>query len=182
MVQDGDYVLGGAGGSGVVIIRFLTSGNDYDVEEIGLMPSLQSGSVGGWHEVGRTTLGSANADVVVSSLADKKYYMILGNPTLSGSSGDFFVRSNGDTGGNYCWNKKQNNDTPSVEHSNSNGVSWGKSHKPNGAFLVGYLANKSDKEKLMILNGVQGDSTGTGNIPWRTTGVGKHVQTSRPNR
>ena len=32
---------------------------------------------GGWVELGRTTLGSAGDDITVSSLADKRYYMIL---------------------------------------------------------------------------------------------------------
>ena len=39
-------------------------------------PSLTSGT-GGWKEVGRTTLGSANANILVDSLPDKRYYMIL---------------------------------------------------------------------------------------------------------
>ena len=37
------------------------------------------GAVGGWVELGRTTLGSKNANINVSSIPDKRYYMILSN-------------------------------------------------------------------------------------------------------
>jgi len=152
----------------------------------GLGNSLQTaqgvagGGVGGWVELARTTLGSANADIEVSSLPDKRYYMILANPTLSGSSGDFFVRLNGDTGSNYAWRKSQNGGAESAETSNSNGVSWGKSHITNGAFLVGYWANKSDEEKLLTGHSVQGSTAGAGTDPWKTEVTGKHAQTSDP--
>ena len=38
-----------------------------------------SGAVGGWVELGRTTLGSAADTISVASLADKRYLMILRN-------------------------------------------------------------------------------------------------------
>lgn len=135
---------------------------------------------GGWKELGRTTLGGTSATIEVSCLDDKRYYMILGNPTPSGSVSDYFLTSNGDTGSNYVWRKEQNGATDSSEQNNPNGVSWGKSHLDNPSFLVGVLANKSDKEKLMVLNSVQGSTSGAGTDPWKTVGIGKHAQTSNP--
>jgi hypothetical protein len=66
---------------------------------MGLGNSLQTaqggaaGGIGGWVELGRTTLGSAGDDITVSSLADKRYYMFL---TSALNSGDrFFIFTDG---------------------------------------------------------------------------------------
>jgi hypothetical protein len=50
---------------------------------MGLGNSLQTaqggaaGGVGGWVELGRTTLGSNGTTIDITSLADKRYYMVL---------------------------------------------------------------------------------------------------------
>ena len=65
---------------------------------------LPSGSVGGWVEVGRTTLGSSSSTITVSSLANKRYYMaLLHNSGQTGSNDGLLRVGNGsvDTGSNY---------------------------------------------------------------------------------
>ena len=62
--------------------------------------SLQSPSVGGWVELARTTLGSAGDVIDVTSLSDKRYYMILMDYR--------------DTGGQINTNMTINNDTGSI--------------------------------------------------------------------
>jgi hypothetical protein len=65
---------------------------------MGLGNSLQTaqggaaGGVGGWVELGRTTLGSAGDTITVSSLADKRYYMVLMMQQGSGGNGSTTFR------------------------------------------------------------------------------------------
>ena len=175
----------GNGGSGVVILRFLTSGNDYDVEEIGLMPTLPSGSVGGWHEVGRTTLDSTGNNIDVSSLPDKRYYMFLTHaPTDSSGYVLDRYRLNADTGSNYSFNSGLNGGafgTGSVSQSEGIVLSDGASiHQSGEIFTMGYISNVSGKEKLLIGNTLHNDTAGSGTAPDIAKGVGKHAQTSNP--
>jgi len=71
----------------------------------GLGNSLQTaqgaaggGAVGGWVELGRTTLGSAGDSIDVTSLDDKRYYWVLSDlQQVTGNIGAY-LRNNGDTG------------------------------------------------------------------------------------
>ena len=173
-------IVSGAGSNGVVIIRFLTSGNDYDVEEIGLMPSLQSGSVGGWHEVGRTTLESAGDTIDVSGLADKRYYMVLHNSISTGNVTSS-VRLNGDSGNNYAWRYNDNGASPDpTPIINNNAMNAGDRNPPTGgdAWAVSYLANKSGNEKLMISSGLQRNTAGASHAPTRGETASKWIGTA----
>jgi hypothetical protein len=171
--------VSGSGSNGIVIVRFLTSGNTYDVEEIGLNSSLQSGSVGGWHEVGRTTLGSAGTTIDVSGLADKRYYMVLHN-SLSTGNVTSSVRLNGDSGNNYAWRYNDNGATPDpTPITNNNAMNAGDRNPPTGgdAWAVSYLANKSGKEKLMISSGLQRNTAGASASPTRGNTASKWTGT-----
>ena len=142
--------------------------------------SLQSPSVGGWVEVGRTTLGSANADILVSSLPDKRYYMILYADKGQASNGaDVNIRLNGDTGSNYSYRRCGNGgtDATDVSTSSSYGI-WAGSAVQTPIFGVFYLANKSDKEKLWQGNAVTQHTAGAGNDPERAELVTKWANTS----
>ena len=142
--------------------------------------SLQSPSVGGWVEVGRTTLGSANADILVSSLPDKRYYMILYADKGQASNGaDVNIRLNGDTGSNYAYRRCGNggSDATDVSTSTSYGI-WAGSAVQTPIFGVFYLANKSDKEKLWQGHAVTQHTAGAGNDPERSELVTKWANTS----
>ena len=148
----------------------------------GLSSGLQTknaaagGGVGGWVELGRTTLGSTADTISVASLADKRYYMILADQRASGDTNSGF-RLNGDTGSNYA-QRGNFNGTENTATSNSTLMgNWG-SAVSTKAFHVGYLANKSDKEKLAIIHKVTQSTAGAGTAPNRQEGVGKHAQTS----
>ena len=144
--------------------------------------SLQSPSVGGWVEVGRTTLGSANTDMLVSSLPDKEYYMILGHGQGYGSAvSNFRHRFNGDTGNNYASRQNQNGGSDGT-YTTLNGIQQDKAtNGDSGAIIVGYVANKSDKEKLMIMHTGEFGGTGAGTAPVnRKEIVGKWANTSNP--
>ena len=142
----------------------------------GTWTGLPSGSVGGWVELGRTTLSSPATSITVSSLPNKRYYMYLVN-TLDDTNiaHNMSVRLNSDTANNYAWRRSFDGGADSTTTSTSNMQlsSW-----QNPEFGVGYLANYSSKEKLMVSHSVSQNTAGAGNAPHRQENVGKWVNTS----
>ena len=136
-------------------------------------------SVGGWKELGRTTLGSAGNNIDVSSLPDKRYYMILGSAFPSGNTYGG-LRFNSDSGTNYSSRRSENGGADGTTTSDSKiffnrGVSV---YPANMLFSVGYVANYSSKEKLSIIHGVTDGGSSAGNDPERLQCVGKWTNTS----
>jgi len=115
---------------------------------------LQSPSVGGWVEVGRTTLGSAGDNIDITSLPDKRYYMYLLHRDTSGSTSSRMT-FNDDSGSNYA-TRYASNGTEYTATSQSY-VSQHTSSSED-SFTCGYIANKSDKEKL-ISSWIVGNAT-----------------------
>ena len=152
----------------------------------GLSNSLQTAqaggaggpSVGGWVELGRTTLGSVGDTISVSSLSDKRYYMILANTKTSGTVAGV-VRLNNDSGSNYSLRRRGNFGATGTSTSSTfmYNLDVGTT-SPN--FNIGYISNLSTKEKLAINNTVVQTTAGAGNAPTRRESVGKHAQTSNP--
>ena len=140
---------------------------------------LPSGSVGGWVEVGRTTLGSAGDTIDVTSLPDKRYYMILGYHTATGGNTGALYRLNGDTGTNYAWRYCADGGSETTGTSETYGFFGGVTDAL-PEFNVGYLANISSKEKLAIMHTINQNTAGAGTAPQRREVVGKHAQTSNP--
>jgi len=136
---------------------------------------------GGWKEVGRTTLGSAGDTITVSSLPDKRYYMLLTDNRPSGNLNVAHRAGNGsiDTGSNYAKRPSINGASDITHHVNNNNFLEidGLNHTDN-MFSVNYLSNKSDKEKLGIGHSVRQNTSGAGNAPNRTEYVGKWANTS----
>ena len=135
-----------------------------------------AGVTGGWKELGRTTLGSAGDALDVSSLADKRYYMVLTNGLNSGAiQGDY--RFNSDTGSNYSYRRSINGGTDGTSTSASlifNGIPEASAPQ----FGVGYVANLSTKEKLILSHTVGRSTAEATTAPSRGESVGKHSQTS----
>jgi len=151
----------------------------------GLSNGLQTmnaagGGVGGWVELARTTLGSAASSITVSSLSDKRYYMILTDITQVAGNINLGHRLNADTGSNYAHRLSKNGAADGTTtsatyiHTNQTGGN------PWDLFNVGYLSNLSTNEKLLINHGVNTGGSGATNDPERTESVGKHAQTSNP--
>jgi hypothetical protein len=139
---------------------------------------LPSGSVGGWVELGRTTLGSAGDNVDVTNFADKRYLMYLGSMLPSGTI-QTRIRQNSDTGSNYAHRYSLNGASDGTGTSQT-GIFM---HNVDAAvpnFSVGYAANLSGKEKLNITHYVGQSTAGAGTSPLRSEHTWKHVQTSNP--
>ena len=142
------------------------------------LASLQSPSVGGWVELGRTTLGSTGDDMAVTGLANKRYYMIL-NSNLNTYYINTVMRCNADTGNNYALRSSLDGATDTTNISVGYTLNDSENYQsPN--FRVAYASNLSGKEKLLIHNVVTENASGAGTVPRRTEGVGKWSNTSEP--
>jgi hypothetical protein len=143
---------------------------------------LPSGSVGGWVELARTTLGSAGDTIDVSSLADKRYLMYLYSGIQTGDVNSW-LRLNADSGSNYAlrYNSDGASETTSVSQSNGCALNYSAdSTNGNQQFAISYLANYSTKEKLVQTWNCQQQTAGAGTAPNRRETVGKHEQTTNP--
>ena len=153
----------------------------------GGFPSMNraaAGAVGGWVELGRTTLGSAGSTITVSGLSNKRYYMVLTHGLWS--SGNQWVNprlGNGsvDTGTNYSW---RHSDSGAVDATGTSSNFMGYIAPTGGAggnrFAVNYLSNYSTKEKLSIAHGIESQGTSATTAPTRIENVGKWTNTSNP--
>jgi hypothetical protein len=135
---------------------------------------------GGWKEVGRTTLGSAGDTIDVSSLPDKRYYMVLTTNIASGTIDTRFRLGNGsvDTGSNYARRGSENGAADGTGTGNDSLLIPYAENGNTHFFGVHYFANKSDKEKLLVGNCVDEYASGSGNQPARFDNAGKWSNTS----
>jgi hypothetical protein len=138
--------------------------------------ALPSGSVGGWKELARTTLGSAGDTISVASLADKRYYMVLGNHLPSGNFRTTY-RFNGDTASNYALRKSENGGAENAKIDQAL-LEIGNEDTNTDYFDVSYLSNLSAQEKLMINHNMRTGGSGAGNDPNRVEAVAKWDNTS----
>ena len=147
----------------------------------GLLGSTSGGGggIGGWVELGRTTLGSSSDTITVSGLADKRYLMVLGSVNQTGGDWRTFVRLNGDTGSNYSQRYTQNGGADATNTSLNGMLDWNTTNTTS-TFEVMYFANYSSKEKLGIKHKVGQSTAGSSTAPIRGEMVGKHAQTSNP--
>lgn len=139
-------------------------------------PFIFGGAIGGWKQLGRTTLESAGDTISVGSLADKRYLMYLLDAKPSGviESG---YRMNGDTNNNYSWRQSTDGGADTTDGGTSN--INGDAATPSGeSFSVGYLANYATKEKLLLNHNASFSTAGATVAPNRMQSVGKHAQTS----
>lgn len=135
--------------------------------------------VGGWVELGRTTLGSAGDTIDVTSLPDKRYYMVL-HEAFSSSAINSNLRlgnSTIDTGNNYAERQSSDGSADSTVTSTSQTQQWG-TLTGNRGFGFDYIVNLSTKEKLVYGQAVKQNTAGASNAPSRWEGVAKWANTS----
>lgn len=137
---------------------------------------LGSLAIGGWKELGRTTLGVAGDALAVSSLSDKRFYMVLVNGLSTGSNIQTYFRFNSDTGSNYSYRRGLNGTESAAGNTSAIYGAIAPTTEPN--FLVSYVANVAAREKLQVGHSVGVGAAGEANAPNRGEFTGKHVQTS----
>ena len=136
------------------------------------------GEIGGWIELGRTTLGSANATIDVTGIADKRYLQFLWQADKPSARETRMRLGNGsfDSAGNYAdrFSVNGGGDNPQVSQTgmriNNNALNeddWG----------IGYISNLAGNEKL-TLSWMAETIAGAGNTPSRQEGVHKWANTS----
>jgi hypothetical protein len=139
--------------------------------------------VGGWVELARTTLGSAGDTMEVSSLSDKRYYMVLVDTVEdSGAISSYLRLGNGstDTGSNYAYRYSGDGATDATGTSASGLLISNSGLVIERGFQVNYITNKSANEKLVLSHTVQQNTAGASNVPFRYEAVGKWANTSNP--
>ncbi len=142
------------------------------------------GEVGGWIELGRTTLGATGDTITVSSLANKRYYVVLSD-AIQNAAANINTRrrvGNGslDTGSNYAFRQSLDGtaDTTSVNQTSISPSLSGASAAGTHIFDVAYWVNLSAKEKLMLDWQSNVQAAGAGTSSRRREIVGKWVNTS----
>lgn len=138
-------------------------------------------AVGGWVELDRTTLGSTSDNIDVTSLADKRYLMVLGSFLNTGAIRDTWRLNSVSTGTPYAARRSVNGAGDAINPSeNQMFLTDHNSNLSAPSFAVNYFANLSTEEKICILQSVARDTLGAATPPNRCEGVGKHAQTSNP--
>ena len=138
---------------------------------------LQSPSVGGWVELGRTTLGSSGDSISVASLPDKRYYMILGDYLPDGNFNGKY-RFNNDSVSNYARRNSGDGATDTTAISQTEFQTDTIAGNNFEQFDIGYVSNLSTKEKLIQMHTIKHDGNGAGTNIKRIESVGKWDNTS----
>ena len=147
----------------------------------GTTDTIPSGGVGGWKELGRTTLGSNGDTISVASLSDKRYYMWLVDTTATGGNVELKTRANNDSANNYSFRYSSDGggDTAQTGYPHSGLGYYDALGSGESGFTVGYTANLSSKEKLTIGHHVSNKSgTGASTAPDSVETAGKWANAS----
>lgn len=141
-----------------------------------IQASSSSGSIGGWKELGRTTLGVGGTTITVSSLANKRYYMIL-NSGEHVSENNTRIRFNSDSGANYADRYSSNGGADGTEINTTHGLL---EVNITGTTMLqtAYISNYSTKEKLLMSHTVRHGAAGAGTAPQRSEQVAKWANTT----
>ena len=128
-----------------------------------------------------------SSNIIVTGLPDKRYYMVLGHAISNAGGGSAqtqqTLRFNGDDASNQYGRRYNTAGGNTDADSLSNRISTGAT--PNSAgngYTVAYIANKSDKEKLVISHGIETADVTRNNYapvaPTRYEAVGKWRNTT----
>jgi hypothetical protein len=147
----------------------------------GLSNSLQTaqavgGAVGGWVELGRTTLGSAGDTISVSSLPNKRYFWCQLYTKATAGTIQQRMRFNNDSGSNYAERYSQDGGTDGTITSDGELLLSAAPSTP--AFTNMFITNNQSNEKLVIGHNVNEGGAGASNDPERYELAHKWANTS----
>jgi len=145
---------------------------------LGYHTAVAAPPVGGWKELARTTLGSANASIDVTSLADKRYYQVLCDLRYTASLVPWLRLNSVSTGDPYADRFSDNGGVDSTTASQNQILLNPASTTP--TFSNSYAGNLSSKEKMITSHTVEQNTAGAATAPDRREMVAKHAQTSNP--
>ena len=136
------------------------------------------GVVGGWKLLGRYDLNTTSDTIDVSSLDNKKYYMMLHHGLYSGDSNGTF-KFNATTGNEYIQRSGYSGGSAGAGSARAN-FSYDDSSVHNSIFAVSYIVNNTDEEKIIITHQATVGLTGSGNTPNRAEQAGKWSNATDP--
>lgn len=136
-------------------------------------------TIGGWVELGRTTLSSASDIITVSGLSDKRYYQFLVNNIPAGQAGTNLRLGAGsvDTGSNYSYRFSPNGQADAAL-ANQTDIELRVVFAGDNHLDLGYISNLPSEEKLGQSWTVNANTAGAGNAPQRQENTFKWVNTS----
>jgi hypothetical protein len=141
------------------------------------------GELGAWVELGRTFLNETNNDIVVSNIANRRYYMLLMySLTATSVVNSLFRVGSGtiDTGTNYS-NRRSRNGLADLTFTNAiTGIIRSNEVTQLPIFKMAVVANLSGQEKLSQSRTVVQRTAGAGTFPNREEQVAKWVNTVNP--
>ena len=158
--QSGDF----ASGSECVVLGSKSSGTDTSKASF-------------WQELADVELSSAASSIDSGTFTAKKYLWIEFSGVGSNGSSYPRLRFNSDSGNNFAYRQSMDggsdNTQTSQNHMNTTGNVGAFNH-----YFNSFVVNKSNKEKLVITQGVDSNTAGAGNAPRRREVVGKWANTS----
>jgi hypothetical protein len=144
---------------------------------LGFLPSafvsFGAAGIAGWKELGRSS-GAIQLDV--SSLPNKRYYMVLLHKPSGNVSYSYYL--NTDTNTNYSRRYSNNGSADSTNTSQSSLFGGSMTFGNFNEFMVSYIANFSTKEKFAIGHIISGNTSGAGNAPERSERASKWANTT----
>jgi len=135
------------------------------------IPLIQS-----FTELSRTTLGSANATIAVTNLANKKWIIILCDLRMTASLTPWLRINNTSTGTPYTYRSSANGAADATSTSQNQIVISNASSTPQ--FIVIFIENVSTQEKLIQAWSIDQNTAGSGTAPNRWETVAKWADTA----
>ena len=120
-----------------------------------------TGAYQGWKEVGRTTTTQNSNSIQVSSLPNKKYFMILAHVIINGTTVSHVTLNGRTTSGDYSGFRIVNGSS-STETNSNRFVTTHSTKASNQRFIQAFITNEATKDKLCLLRCVESNATGDG--------------------
>ena len=155
--ESGDYAVG----SEVVVLG-------YDPDD------TEGTSV--WEELADVEVSSGS--IVNTGTIDAKKYLMIQLYTVPNGTSYSFLRFNSDTGTNYASRYSTNGGSDATGTSSDDGILFYAPLNETERYMTAFIINKSDKEKLVIGEGIAQNTAGAGNAPERRELYGKWANTS----
>ena len=134
---------------------------------------------GGWVELGRTILGAPGNTIDVTSLADKRYLMVVCNHLLNATNPIPGWRFNGDAASNYAERISVDGGADALRVSQTRMFTDSIGVTASNWFHIQYFSNLATSEKLtQTFMASNRSGVGAGNAPSRVEHVGKWSNSS----